>query len=86
MADFHYEFTIRSAHRESDFYDQVEAIKQIASWDGQFWTCHVDPADPERLAEVTNHLFEVARQYGTYVRLSSGPSSSPPEASAHNPS
>ena len=86
MTDSPYKFTIKSARRDSGFADQVDAIKEVASWDGQFWHCHVDRADAERLAEVTNHLFEVARQYGTFVRLSSDPSSSPPEASVRNPS
>jgi hypothetical protein len=69
MTDSSFKFTIRSAPRESDFHAQVEAIKQVASWDGQFWYCRIDRTDAERLAEVTNHLFTVTRQYGTYVRL-----------------
>ena len=89
MTDSVFKFTIGSAPREDDFYAQVDAIKQVADWDGRLWHCSVNPADTERLAVVANHLFEVARQYGTFVRIeatSSDPSSSPPEASGHSPS
>jgi hypothetical protein len=71
MADSPFLFDIRSAPRESEFDAQVEAIKQVVSWDpgSRSWYVHVDRADAKRLAKVTNHLFEVARQYGTFVRL-----------------
>ena len=64
-----FEFEIWSAHRDSGFYDQVEAIKEVASWTGQYWYCRVDRADTERLAKVVNHLFTVAAEYGTSVRM-----------------
>ena len=68
-------FVIKSAPKESDsdFQDQVDAIKQAgATWNGRgssCWNCHVDPADTERLASVINQLFGVSRQYGTLVCL-----------------
>ena len=66
-------FVIKSAARESDFQDQVDAIKKAgATWNGgasACWNCRVDPADTERLASVANQLFAIARQYGTLVCL-----------------
>jgi hypothetical protein len=88
-------FVIKSAAKESDsdFHDQVEAIKQAgATWNGRgssCWNCRVDPADTERLASVMNQLFAVARRYGTLVCLmppDSGPSATRPEAPGHSPS
>ena len=68
-------FVIKSAAKESDsdFHDQVEAIKRAgATWNGRgssCWTCRVGAADTERLASVANQLFAISRQYGTLVCL-----------------
>ncbi|MFD8562151.1 hypothetical protein ACFV1N_33125 [Streptosporangium canum] len=56
---------------EEDFAFQRQMIKKVATWNvhTRIWSTALPTDDPQRMAEVLAHLFEVSRHYKAVIRV-----------------